>query len=312
MKVRYFSIMVLLIFAISMAVPVSALTYVDKLVICADDPEGYKDYTPHYQWKGYDNELVFPPGATIYVYIEEKGKTKEDTKTGQFTPNIGFKMEGVSPTGRIFSASTTSSKRINDDKTPYKKTYGVVKFTTDKDILEGKYRINFTTIDNNDGNRLVGNSPNIYFTVKENATLYPPYDFSFKDLTITPNPINLGQAVTVSVNVTNIGGKGDTKGENITLSIDGDEIVTKLHIEDEETEEVDFKLTKKELDSVGVYNITIGDLNDTLVVQETASSSSSGDGGSDGGTGRTPGFEVIYAISGIALVVYLMSRKRGK
>jgi len=309
---RNIVIMVLLMCVISMVIPVSAVTPLDPVVICADKPVGYKDYTPHYQFKDEDSEPCFPPGSTIYIYTEAVGKTTEDKKTGQFKPNIGFNMVGERlPTGYTFSASASSDKRLNDDKTPIKKTYGIISHSIEKDAVEGKYRIRVTATDKNDGNKVIGVSPYFYLRIQEGTTVYPPYEFAYKDLEITPNPIDYGQTVTISVNVTNIGGKGDTKGENVTLLYGNEEIATSLHLADDETKEVEFKLSKNELSDIGTYNITIGDLNDTLVVQQVASTSDGAEASGGRGRSATPGFEVIYAISGIAIVVYMMSRRKG-
>jgi len=47
------------------------------------------------------------------------------------------------------------------------------------------------------------------------------------------------------------------------------------------------------------------------VVQQVASTSDGAEASGGGRRSATPGFEVIYAISGIAIVVYMMSRRKG-
>ena len=128
MQIRWVVVsIVLLLYTISMISPVHAVPFVDKAVICADKPAGYDDFTSHYQFKGYSSKPQFPPGSTVYIYVEATGKTREDTKTGQYKPNIEFVMEGERlKTGGTFSASTSSDKRINDEITSYKKTYGII------------------------------------------------------------------------------------------------------------------------------------------------------------------------------------------
>ncbi|MDY6966203.1 MAG: hypothetical protein SVM80_09615 [Halobacteriota archaeon] len=311
-----FVVVILLVYAISMITPAFAAGYPDYFAICADKPAGYKDFTPHYEYKDYDSEPHFPPGSTIYVYVEATGKTKQDKKTGEYAPKIEFKLEGQRmPTGYEFSASTTSDKRINDDKSMSKKTYGIMSFGVEKDAVEGKYRIQITAFDKYDKNKEIAKTPYIYFHVRENATLYPPYDYIYKDFNITPNPSFFGQTVTASVNVTNVGGRGDLKGEDIVLHYDGKNQTKNLKLVKDETQRVEFKLSKNELDTVGTYNFTIGDLNETLVVSEQESSggagaSGAGAGGSTAST-EAPGFTMLSAISGIAIALYAAGRRKG-
>lgn len=303
---------VLLTLAISMVEPVFALEDVDYFAVCADKPVGWKDFTPHYLWKNYDSMLEFPPGSTVYIYVEDTGRTKEDLKTGHMSPSIGFELTGERlPTGYTFSASSSSDYRINNDLTPTKRTYGILSFSIEGDAVEGKYRIRITTKDNNDGGKAIGRTPYIYFYIRENATMYPPYNYTYKDLKIAPNPAELGETVTVSVNVTNIGGKGSTKGKDVVLYYNNRTLTNNLHLGDDELKILEFKLSKEELKNVGTYNITIGDLNDTLVVKEKPTPPPGGGTTSDDRRRAAPGFEALYAVSGIVIAIYLMSKRRG-
>ncbi|MDY6960192.1 MAG: PGF-CTERM sorting domain-containing protein, partial [Halobacteriota archaeon] len=254
-----------------------------------------------------------PPGTTVYFYLEARGDTKEDPKTGQFKPNIGFSLEGErSATGYTFTSSASSDVRINDDKTSTKKTFVVMSYGIEADAVEGKYRIQVTARDKNDDNKVIGTTPNLYFEVRKDASQYSPYDYSYKDLGISPDPAELGQTVTVSVNVTNNGGKGNLKGEDIVMYYEDKNSTMTLHLVDDETKKVEFKLSKTELDEVGTYNVTIGDLNGTIVMNEPVEATSSGSSGSgsNGPARRTPGFTSIYAALGILAVAYLMNRRR--
>ena len=304
---------ILLIYVISMATPVLA-AFPEYVAICADSPAGYNDFTPHYQYKDYDSEPHFPPGSTVYVYVEETGKTVQDIKTGQFSPSLGFSMVVTGPLGYTTSSSTSSSVRINDAKTLTKKTFAVLSYGIPGDAVEGKYKIKITVTDSYDGGKIIAKSPYIYFQVKKNANLYPPYEYTYDDLSITPNPAKLGQTVTVSVNVTNIGGRGDLKGEDVILLYDGKNLTTNLHLVDDETKKVEFKLSKNELDAVGTYNFAIGDLNGALVLEEQeppSGTSSNGGGGDAARRTEAPGFTTVYMIAAIAIVIYLMSRRNG-
>jgi len=304
---------VLLLYASSMITPALAGGYIDRYEICADKPAGYKDFRPHYQYKDASSTPQFPPGTTVYLYLEATGDTTEDTKTGQFKPNIGFSMEGERvSTGYTFTTSASSDVRINDDKTSTKKTFAVISYNIEADAVEGKYRVQVTATDKNAGNKVIGTTPNLYFDVRKAASQYPPYDYNFKDLTILPDPAELGQTVTISVNITNDGGKGNLKGEDIVMYYGDENSTVTLHLVDEATKKVEFKLSKAELEEVGTYNITIGDLNGTIIVNEPVQSSSSD--GSSGSAGRparrASGFTSIYAVAGILAVAYLMGRRR--
>lgn len=303
----------LLIFVITITHPVFAVPFLDKAVICADKPVGYDDYVPHHQFKGYSSEPRFPPGSTVYIYVEATGKAKEDTKTGQFKPKIKFEMEGTRMnTGGKFSASTTSDKRTNDDISPYKKAYGVISYKIDGDSIEGRYSIKIIAKDQNDGGNIVGRGPYLTFYVDKNASLYPSYKFEYSDLNITPNPAELGQGVTVSLNVTNTGGKSDLKGEDIDLNVDGNKILTKnVHLVDNETKRIEFKMTKDQLNEAGKYDIRIEDLSGTLSIEEPKEDENQPTGApSNRRRDRLlPGFEVIYATSSIAIVAYLLVRR---
>ncbi|MDY6959677.1 MAG: PGF-CTERM sorting domain-containing protein, partial [Halobacteriota archaeon] len=268
---------------------------------------------PYQQFRGYSSEPRFPPGSTVYIYVEATGKAKEDTKTGQYKPNIKFDMEGTRvKTGGKFSASTTSDKRTNDDISPYKKAYGVISYKIDEDSIEGRYSIKIIAKDLNDGGNIVGRGPYLAFYVDKNASLYPSYKFEYSDLNITPNPAELGQTVTVSLNVTNTGGKGDLKGEDVDLTINGIKTLTKnVHLVDDETKMIEFKLTKDQLNETGDYSIRVEDLRETLSIEEPKEDENQPTGApSNRRRDRLiPGFEVIYAASSIAIVAYLLVKR---
>ena len=153
----------------------------------------------------------------------------------------------------------------------------------------------------------------MHFYVYEDATLYPPINYTYSDLTIEPNPAVVGTTVTVTVNVTDLGGKGNWKGETVYLDINGTEVKAPktLKLENNENTTVTFRLTKKELGEVPAnFNISIGGLNETLVLQEKAPAATpTPDAGTTGGaTGdeqKVPGFTAVTAIAAFTFVLVI-------
>ncbi|MEA2075360.1 MAG: CARDB domain-containing protein [Euryarchaeota archaeon] len=279
-------------------------------VICVEAKE-YKDYVPHYN----DH---FPPGSTVKIYVEAEGKTKKDMKTGEYKPSIKFTMTGTRPTGATFTASTSSSKLTNHDSMLYKETSGVIKFPIRKNDKIGDYRFRVEATDSNKGGELIGRTPYMHFYVYEDATLYPPINYTYSDLTIEPNPVVVGKTVTVTVNVTNLGGKGNWKGETVYLDVNGTEVKARrtLKLENNENTTATFRLTKKELGEVpAIINISIGGLNGTLVLQEktsaaTPTSGAGTTGGATGGKQKVPGFTAVTAIAAFTFVLVYQYRSR--
>ncbi len=160
----------------------------------------------------------------------------------------------------------------------------------------------------------------MHFYVDENATLYPPINYTYSDLTIEPNPVVVGKTVTVTVNVTNLGGKGNWKGETVYLDVNGTEVKARrtLKLENNENTTATFRLTKKELGDVpAIINISIGGLNGTLVLQEktSAATPTSGagtgtTGGATGGKQKVPGFTAVPAIAAFTFVLVYQYRSR--
>ena len=280
-------------------------------VICVEADNTYKGFIPHYN----DH---FPQGSTVKIYVEAEGKTQKNDVTGEYKPSIRFKMTGTRPTGATFTASTSSSKLINHDSTLYKETYGIISFSVGKDVAIGDYRFRVEATDSNKGNELIGRTPYMHFYVDENATLYPPINYTYSDLTIAPNPVVVGKTVTVTVNVTNLGGKGNWKGETVYLDVNGTEVKARrtLKLENNENTTATFRLTKKELGEVpAIINISIGGLNGTLVLQEkaptaTPTSGAGTTGGATGGKQKVPGFTAVTAIAAFTFVLVYQYRSR--
>ena len=158
----------------------------------------------------------------------------------------------------------------------------------------------------------------MHFYVYENATLYPPINYTYSGLTIEPNPAVVGTTVTVTVDVTNLGGKGNWKGETVYLDVNGTDVkATKtLKLENNENTTVTFRLTKKELGEVpAAFNISIGGLNETLVLQEkapaaTPASGAGTTGGAIGDDQKVPGFTTVTTIVAFTSVLIYQCRAR--
>jgi len=90
--------------------------------------------------------------------------------------------------------------------------------------------------------------------------------FEVGSLEISPNPVAAGETATVSVEVTNVGGsEGAYTAE---LKIDGAEAQTEeVSVAEGDTSRVAFSVAKE---SLGSYEIEVGDLKGTLVVARPA------------------------------------------
>ncbi|HEC57142.1 MAG TPA: hypothetical protein ENI32_04570 [Candidatus Syntrophoarchaeum butanivorans] len=274
-------------------------------VVCTD-VYGYKNYSAHYN----DH---FPLGSTVKVYVEATGKTSRDLSTDEYKPSITFELEGTKPPyppGQEFTASASSSTLTNHDKSATKRTYAVISFTISSDEdLQGKYRFRITAKDNNAGGRVIGRTPYITVYGEKGATLYPPTDYHYTDLTIEPNPSAVGETVTVRVNVTNLGGKGNWKAEPVYLMVGGAEVASTntIRLDHNESDEVTFTLDDNVLgETPGNITVRIGDLEGTIIRKEAGNSpASSGWGSKSGGSTPAPcGFEAI----GASLILLFVAR----
>jgi hypothetical protein len=208
---------------------------------------------------------------------------------------------------------------INHDKTLYKETYGIISFSIGKDIKIGDYRFRVEATDSNKKGERIGRTPYMHFYVYEDATLYPPINYTYSNLTVEPNPAVVGTTVkvTVTVNVTNLGGKGNWKGETVYLDVNGTEVkaAKTLKLANDENTTVTFRLTKKELGEVPAsVNVSIGGLNETLILKEKAPppTTTPGSGGTAaGGEEAVPGFTAVSVIAALCFVVIYrrLSRK---
>jgi hypothetical protein len=159
----------------------------------------------------------------------------------------------------------------------------------------------------------------MHFYVHENATLYPPINYTYSNLTIEPNPAVVGARVkvTVTVNVTNSGGKGNWKGETVYLDVNGTEVkaAKTLKLANDENTTVTFRLTKKELGEVPAsVNVSIGGLNETLILKEKAPPpTTTPDSGGAGGKPAVPGFTAVFAIAAFSFVlIYRHLSRKGR
>jgi len=268
-------------------------------VVCTD-VYGYKNYSAHYN----DH---FALGSTVKIYVEASGTTSRDLNTDEYKPSISFNLEGTkppTPPGQSFTASASSSYLTNDDKSQTKRTYAVISFTISSDEdLQGEYRFRITATDSNAGGRKIGATPYITIYAKKGATMYPPTNYQYSDLTIDPNPSTVGSSVAVRVNVTNLGGGGNWENEKVYLMVDGTEVesASTIRLDQNEDAEVTFTLSDDNLgDTPGNITIAIGELEDVVIREESTSGSGSSASGSSSGSNPdatpTPGFEIVGAI----------------
>ena len=160
----------------------------------------------------------------------------------------------------------------------------------------------------------------MHFYVYEDATLYPPINYTYSELEIEQNPAEVGTTVEVTVKVTNSGGKGNWKGETVYLDVNGTGVKATgtLKLENNENDTATFRLTKNELGAVpDTFNISIGGLNETLILNEKApndatTSDGGAAGGRNGGKPAVPGFTAVSAIAAFSFVIICrrLHRKR--
>ncbi len=89
-----------------------------------------------------------------------------------------------------------------------------------------------------------------------------PAEFRISSMDLSSNEVQVGENVTVSAVVTNV---GDREGNyNATLFVDNESIKNrKVSVGPEESEEINFKITREE---EGNYEVRIGDISKTLTV----------------------------------------------
>jgi uncharacterized membrane protein len=103
--------------------------------------------------------------------------------------------------------------------------------------------------------------------------LNPPASFDFSNLKVTPSDVSVGDWVTVSVIVTNVGGQ--TGSYQVPFSLNHTLEETKsLTLEGGESTTVEFKVT---IEAVGTYEVNVDDLS----AEFTVTSESSGGGQTD-------------------------------
>jgi len=124
------------------------------------------------------------------------------------------------------------------------------------------------------------------------------------------------------VNVTNSGGKGNWKGETVYLTLNDTEEVKAtgtLKLANDENTTATFRLTKKVLGEVpAALNISIGGLNETLIIKEKplpTTTPSIGGRIKEGTQQEVPGFTALSAIAAFSFVLmyrYLSRKRRGE
>jgi hypothetical protein len=98
------------------------------------------------------------------------------------------------------------------------------------------------------------------FTVIENTS---PAAFAASNLTITPAEVNIGEATSITVTITNTGDLSGTY--NVVLKVNGTDNATKaVTISGHKSQQVTFTLSQS---TAGTYTISIGGLSGALTVK---------------------------------------------
>jgi hypothetical protein len=120
---------------------------------------------------------------------------------------------------------------------------------------------------------IVGAAAGVYFYFQETGIISSaskPATFIFSDLIINPNEVFTGEAVQISINVTNIGDLDGNQTVNLQINnIVKDSINMTLTAHNNET----VQFTYIELND-GLYNVTIGDLSGELLIKPAPPESS--------------------------------------
>ncbi len=115
--------------------------------------------------------------------------------------------------------------------------------------------------------------------------------FTVRNLVISPVEVETGKPVKIAVDVMNTGETKDVY--TVILNINGAEVETiAVTVAPEATETVSFVIIK---DEVGTYSVDVNDQTGTFTVTEQKPG--------------LPGFEAVFAITGLLVVAYLIRRR---
>jgi uncharacterized membrane protein len=139
--------------------------------------------------------------------------------------------------------------------------------------------------------------------------LTPPAEFQISDLEVTPSEVEVGEEVTVSVRIANVGGQTGSYTLQLLINqtIEDTKTVT---LEEGASTTKEFKIIKQ---TPGTYNIEIDGLVDEFTIRATSSNG----GTSPNGDSSSNMFPIEYlvaalvAVAAIIFAVFLLFRRRG-
>jgi hypothetical protein len=218
------------------------------------------NWTVRASWSGdYDHEgaksieISFSvlKGKSSLSLLVSKDNIKEDEQiiiSGSINPPLAkaeITLTFEMPTGLTFTKAV-----LTDSDGSF--SYALIP----KDVGIWKLHASWPGNDNYEG----ASSPALLFTV----IALKPTEFIFTNLTITPMQAEVGQTITISVKVTNVGEQTGTY--NVDLKLNGTIVNSKIvSLRGEESTIVMFKLVKEE---AGTFNVEISGLKGTFIVKE--------------------------------------------
>ena len=135
-------------------------------------------------------------------------------------------------------------------------------------------------------------------------------------LDVTPTEANVGDSVTAKATATNAGTAEGS--QTISIMLDGTEVKSsEVTLAPGDSETVEYTFTATDV-MVGTHTIEVGGQSATLTVTSDTTTPETpppaGDGTEtpepDGEDESTPGFEAVFAVSGLLAVAYLVLRRR--
>ena len=142
--------------------------------------------------------------------------------------------------------------------------------------------------------------------------LVSPAEFQVTDLGVAPLDVAVGEEVTVSVKITNVGGQQDSYTLSLLINQTTEDSRT-VTLDKGESTTAEFKVTKQ---TSGTYNVEIDGLVSEFTVREATSNGTPSNGTPSNGAPSTP-IPVEYIVAGAVAVVavlfaaFVLVRRRG-
>jgi len=229
---------------------------------------------------------------------------------------LDYEADGINLT--VFTLGATSVSLQYDTDSLTRKDFGVWTFLVDtpynltiqlpEDLTLVYLSGNPIAIES-EGNQLVLTLFPDQWEISYIFPLTPPADFQISDLEVTPSEVEVGEEVTVSVKIANVGGQTGSYILQLLINqtIGGTKTVT---LEEGDSTTTEFKIIKQ---TPGTYNIEIDGLVDGFTVRVTSSNG----GTSSNGDSSSNMFPIEYlaaaliAVAAIFVAVFLLFRRRG-